>query len=108
MAARRTAHVPDRSRSGTLKQAGTEFDPRDLSPPGGAIAIGHPPGAPGARPARAVAHQPAAESSSVGVATLCIGVGPGLLLLPDDPEPAGPGGYSDALSARGRAQSGES
>jgi acetyl-CoA acyltransferase len=58
-----------------------EFDPAILNPRGGAIAIGHPLGASGARLAGAVAHQLVAAGSGVGVATLCIGVGQGLALV---------------------------
>ncbi|MFC9503770.1 thiolase family protein [Streptomyces sp. NPDC057002] len=58
-----------------------DFDPAILNPRGGAIAIGHPLGASGARLAGAVAHQLAAAGSGVGVATLCIGVGQGLALV---------------------------
>jgi acetyl-CoA acyltransferase len=58
-----------------------EFDPAVLNPQGGAIAIGHPLGASGARLAGTVAHQLARKGSGVGVATLCIGVGQGLALV---------------------------
>ncbi|MGX5187084.1 thiolase family protein [Streptomyces avermitilis] len=58
-----------------------EFDPRTLNPQGGAIALGHPLGASGARLAGTVAHQLARKGSGVGVATLCIGVGQGLALV---------------------------
>ncbi|NNN29124.1 acetyl-CoA C-acyltransferase [Streptomyces sp. S3(2020)] len=58
-----------------------ELDPAILNPRGGAIAIGHPLSASGARLAGAVAHQLAAAGSGVGVATLCIGVGQGLALV---------------------------
>ncbi|MFD7999543.1 thiolase family protein [Streptomyces mirabilis] len=58
-----------------------EFDPAILNPRGGAIALGHPLGASGARLAGTVAHQLAARGSGVGVATLCIGVGQGLALV---------------------------
>ncbi|MEU1039257.1 thiolase family protein [Streptomyces sp. NPDC005551] len=58
-----------------------EFDPAVLNPRGGAIALGHPLGASGARLAGTVAHQLAAAGSGVGVATLCIGVGQGLALV---------------------------
>ncbi|MET7983050.1 thiolase family protein [Streptomyces sp. NPDC005281] len=57
-----------------------EFDPAVLNPQGGAIALGHPLGASGARLAGTVAHQLARKGSGVGVATLCIGVGQGLAL----------------------------
>ncbi|WP_262057422.1 thiolase family protein [Streptomyces sp. STR69] len=58
-----------------------EFDPAILNPQGGAIALGHPLGASGARLAGTVAHQLARKGSGVGVATLCIGVGQGLALV---------------------------
>ncbi|MEU6373013.1 thiolase family protein [Streptomyces sp. NPDC046909] len=58
-----------------------EFDPAILNPQGGAIALGHPLGASGARLAGTVAHQLARQGSGVGVATLCIGVGQGLALV---------------------------
>ncbi|MCZ1004047.1 thiolase family protein [Streptomyces mirabilis] len=58
-----------------------EFDPEILNPHGGAIALGHPLGASGARLAGTVAHQLARKGTGVGVATLCIGVGQGLALV---------------------------
>ncbi|MGW1304825.1 thiolase family protein [Streptomyces sp. NPDC002514] len=58
-----------------------EFDPAILNPRGGAIALGHPLGASGARLAGTVAHQLAQRGSGTGVATLCIGVGQGLALV---------------------------
>ncbi|MCQ8827526.1 thiolase family protein [Streptomyces malaysiensis] len=57
------------------------FDAAIVNPRGGAIAIGHPLGASGARLAGAVAHQLAARGSGTGLATLCIGVGQGLALV---------------------------
>ncbi|CQR60586.1 thiolase family protein [Streptomyces leeuwenhoekii] len=58
-----------------------EFDPAILNPQGGAIALGHPLGASGARLAGTLAHQLARKGSGIGVATLCIGVGQGLALV---------------------------
>ncbi|MFI1171072.1 thiolase family protein [Streptomyces melanogenes] len=58
-----------------------ELDPAVVNPRGGAIAIGHPLGASGARLAGAVAHQLAAKGTGVGLAALCIGVGQGLALV---------------------------
>ncbi|MFF7094007.1 thiolase family protein [Streptomyces rubradiris] len=58
-----------------------EFDPAVLNPQGGAIALGHPLGASGARLAGTVAHQLARRGSGTGAATLCIGVGQGLALV---------------------------
>ncbi|MBB1255897.1 thiolase family protein [Streptomyces alkaliterrae] len=58
-----------------------DLDPALVNPRGGALAIGHPLGASGARLAGAVAHQLAAAGSGVGLAALCIGVGQGQALL---------------------------
>ncbi|MFH8407675.1 thiolase family protein [Streptomyces sp. NPDC018019] len=58
-----------------------DLDPDVVNPRGGAIAIGHPLGASGARLAGAVAHQLAARGSGTGLAALCIGVGQGLALV---------------------------
>ncbi|MFD4656902.1 thiolase family protein [Kitasatospora sp. NPDC058444] len=60
-----------------------ELDPEVLNPRGGAIALGHPLGASGARLAGAVAHQLEAAGGGTGVATLCVGVGQGLALVLD-------------------------
>ncbi|MCG7202475.1 thiolase family protein [Streptomyces arenae] len=58
-----------------------ELDPEVVNPHGGAIAIGHPLGASGARITGAVAHQLAAAGSGTGLAALCIGVGQALALV---------------------------
>ncbi|HZG04184.1 MAG TPA: thiolase family protein [Streptomyces sp.] len=58
-----------------------ELDPAVVNPRGGAIAIGHPLGASGARLAGAVAHQLAAAGTGTGLAALCIGVGQGQALV---------------------------
>jgi acetyl-CoA acetyltransferase family protein len=58
-----------------------ELDPSVVNPRGGAIAIGHPLGASGARIAGAVAHQLAAAGTGTGLAALCIGVGQALALV---------------------------
>lgn len=57
------------------------LDPAVVNPRGGAIALGHPLGASGARITGAVAHQLAAAGSGTGLATLCIGVGQGMALV---------------------------
>lgn len=57
------------------------LDPAVVNPRGGAISIGHPLGASGARITGAVAHQLAAAGSGTGIAALCIGVGQGLALV---------------------------
>ncbi|MBB5867401.1 acetyl-CoA acyltransferase [Allocatelliglobosispora scoriae] len=58
-----------------------DLDPAVVNPLGGAIAIGHPLGASGARLAGTVAHQLHTAGGGVGVATLCVGVGQGLALV---------------------------
>ncbi|MET9078072.1 acetyl-CoA C-acyltransferase [Streptomyces sp. NPDC004232] len=58
-----------------------ELDPEVVNPRGGAIAIGHPLGASGARITGAVAHQLAAAGSGTGLAALCIGVGQAVALV---------------------------
>ncbi|MDF6044614.1 acetyl-CoA C-acyltransferase [Streptomyces sp. JH14] len=57
------------------------LDPGVVNPRGGAIAIGHPLGASGARITGAVAHQLAAAGTGKGLAALCIGVGQALALV---------------------------
>ncbi|MFI9542793.1 thiolase family protein [Streptomyces sp. NPDC052016] len=58
-----------------------ELDPAVVNPRGGAIAVGHPLGASGARITGAVAHQLAAAGTGTGLAALCIGVGQALALV---------------------------
>ncbi|MGW7522612.1 thiolase family protein [Streptomyces sp. NPDC054783] len=58
-----------------------DLDPEVVNPRGGAIAIGHPLGASGARITGAVAHQLAAAGTGTGLAALCIGVGQALALV---------------------------
>ncbi|MFJ7204274.1 thiolase family protein [Streptomyces sp. NPDC098789] len=62
-------------------QAWPELDRSVVNPRGGAIALGHPLGASGARLAGSVAHQLAAAGSGTGMAALCIGVGQGIALV---------------------------
>ncbi|MEV6652538.1 acetyl-CoA C-acyltransferase [Streptomyces sp. NPDC051219] len=58
-----------------------DLDSDVLNPRGGAIALGHPLGASGARITGAVAHQLAEAGSGTGLAALCIGVGQALALV---------------------------
>ncbi|MFC4006263.1 thiolase family protein [Nonomuraea purpurea] len=58
-----------------------DLDPAIVNPEGGAIALGHPLGASGARVTGAVAHRLAAAGSGTGLAALCIGVGQGLAVV---------------------------
>ncbi|MBB6119845.1 acetyl-CoA C-acyltransferase [Nocardiopsis algeriensis] len=55
-----------------------ELDPGIVNPNGGAIAIGHPLGASGARILGTLAHELRRRGGGWGLATLCIGVGQGL------------------------------
>jgi acetyl-CoA acyltransferase len=58
-----------------------ELDPEKVNVRGGAIAIGHPLGASGARVLGRLAHELRARGGGYGVATLCIGVGQGLAMV---------------------------
>jgi acetyl-CoA acetyltransferase family protein len=58
-----------------------ELDPELVNPRGGAIAIGHPLGASGARILGRLAHELHARGGGYGVAALCIGVGQGLAVV---------------------------
>ncbi|HEY2715720.1 MAG TPA: thiolase family protein [Solirubrobacterales bacterium] len=58
-----------------------ELDPEKVNVRGGAIAVGHPLGASGARVLGRVAHELRQSGGRYGVATLCIGVGQGLAMV---------------------------
>jgi acetyl-CoA acetyltransferase family protein len=58
-----------------------ELDPAIVNVNGGAIAIGHPLGASGARVVGALAHELHRRGGSWGLATICIGVGQGLAVV---------------------------
>lgn len=58
-----------------------DLDPDKVNAHGGAIAIGHPLGASGARIIGHVAHELERRGGGVGVATICIGVGQGLAIV---------------------------
>jgi acetyl-CoA acetyltransferase family protein len=58
-----------------------ELDPARVNVHGGAIAMGHPLGASGARIVGHLAHELARRGSGVGVAAICIGVGQGLAIV---------------------------
>lgn len=57
------------------------LDPDIVNPNGGAIAIGHPLGASGARVIGSLAHQLRRRGGGWGLAALCIGVGQGLAVV---------------------------
>jgi len=54
------------------------LDPEVVNPNGGAIALGHPLGASGARLILTLAHELALRERRYGLATMCIGVGQGI------------------------------
>jgi len=58
-----------------------ELDPEIVNVRGGAIAIGHPLGASGARILGRLAHELRARGGGYGLATICIGVGQGLAVV---------------------------
>jgi len=58
-----------------------ELDPARVNIHGGAIAMGHPLGASGARIVGHLAHQLARRGGGIGVAAICIGVGQGLAIV---------------------------
>ena len=59
----------------------TELDPEKVNQRGGAIAIGHPLGASGARVLGRVAHELHSRGGGYGLAAICIGVGQGLAVV---------------------------
>ncbi|MDT0328444.1 thiolase family protein [Nocardiopsis lambiniae] len=58
-----------------------DLDPAIVNPHGGAIAIGHPLGASGARVLGSLAHELRRRGGGWGLAALCIGVGQGLAVV---------------------------
>ena len=57
------------------------LDPARVNPNGGAIALGHPLGATGARLVTMVVHELARTGGRYGLATMCIGVGQGIATI---------------------------
>ncbi|TMF11094.1 MAG: thiolase family protein [Chloroflexi bacterium] len=55
-----------------------ELDPQRVNPNGGAIALGHPLGASGARLIATLVHELVRRKARYGLATMCIGVGQGI------------------------------
>jgi acetyl-CoA acetyltransferase family protein len=58
-----------------------DFDPARVNMSGGAIALGHPVGASGARIAVTLVHAMHARNAKVGLVTLCVGMGQGMAML---------------------------
>ena len=63
---------------GCLKLLGVDFDDARVNPNGGAIAIGHPLGASGARLALTAIRQLERSGGRYALVTMCIGVGQGI------------------------------
>ena len=68
-----------------LRQLGLPDDAEHVNPNGGAIALGHPLGASGARLVLTAALELAARDVHRAVATMCIGVGQGIAVLVESP-----------------------
>jgi 3-oxoadipyl-CoA thiolase len=66
---------------GCLKLMGVAFDDARVNPNGGAIALGHPLGASGARLALTAARELQRRNGRYAVLSLCIGVGQGLAVV---------------------------
>ncbi|NVO12566.1 MAG: 3-oxoadipyl-CoA thiolase [Rhodoplanes sp.] len=64
-----------------LRQLGVADDDPRVNPYGGAIALGHPLGASGARLVTTAVHQLQRSGGRYGLCTMCIGVGQGLAML---------------------------
>ncbi len=62
-----------------------ELDPSIVNPNGGAIALGHPVGASGARIVVTLLHEMRRRGARRGLATMCIGVGQGIATLWERP-----------------------
>jgi acetyl-CoA acetyltransferase family protein len=69
------------SQSLACLQGWPDLDPEKVNVRGGAIAIGHPLGASGARILGRLAHELRARGGGYGVAAICIGVGQGLAVV---------------------------
>ncbi|MDP3848002.1 MAG: 3-oxoadipyl-CoA thiolase [Pseudomonas sp.] len=63
-----------------IRELGLADDSDKVNPNGGAIALGHPLGASGARLIQTALHQLEKTGGRLGLATLCVGVGQGLAL----------------------------
>ena len=66
---------------GCLRGLGVALDDKRVNPNGGAIAVGHPLGASGARLALTVARQLQRSGARYGLVSMCIGVGQGIAVI---------------------------
>ena len=64
-----------------LREWGLSMEDPRLNPNGGAIALGHPLGASGARILTTLVHEMKRRKVQFGLATMCIGVGQGIALV---------------------------
>jgi acetyl-CoA acetyltransferase len=64
-----------------LRELGIPDDASHVNPNGGAIAIGHPLGASGARLVTTALYQLERNKSKYALCTMCIGVGQGIALI---------------------------
>ena len=64
-----------------------KIDPEIVNAKGGAIAIGHPLGASGARILATLAHRLRVDGGRWGVAAICIGVGQALAVVLENVDP---------------------
>ncbi len=64
-----------------LRELGLDDEDARLNPNGGAIALGHPLGASGARILTTLLHEMVKTDVEVGLATMCIGVGQGIAMV---------------------------
>jgi acetyl-CoA acyltransferase len=67
-----------------------KIDPEIVNAKGGAIAIGHPLGASGARILATLAHRLRVDGGRWGVAAICIGVGQALAVVLENVDPSQP------------------
>jgi acetyl-CoA acetyltransferase len=58
-----------------------DLDPERVNPNGGAIALGHPLGASGARILTTLVHELKKREGRFGLATMCVGVGQGTAVV---------------------------
>lgn len=66
---------------GVLRELGLPDDAPHVNPNGGAIALGHPLGMSGARPALAASHELHRRNGRYALCTMCIGVGQGIAMI---------------------------
>ncbi|HEX9373831.1 MAG TPA: acetyl-CoA C-acyltransferase, partial [Roseiflexaceae bacterium] len=63
-----------------------DLDPAKVNVNGGAIALGHPLGASGARILTTLVHELRRRGARYGLATMCVGVGQGIAMIVESAE----------------------